>query len=76
MSDITGSQRERTDKVRLKKEKLAGFFYDLAKLVFAGTIVTSIPAITNLKDVDAFTLFFGVCGTSFMAWIANRILTY
>ena len=62
----------------LRREKLATFFYDLAKLVFAGTVVSVfIPIFSgraHLPDWGIF--FFGIVVTVVFAFIANRLLKF
>lgn len=71
--DIKKEVKER-DKSR--RESLGKFFYDLAKVAFAGLVVGGIAPLYNYTD-DAgnwYKVFAGVVFTSIFAWIGNKIL--
>lgn len=78
VNDITGSHKERTQKISLRKEKLSSFLYDMAKTVFTVMVVGNLVFLYR----DGFTLelivpiVFGVLTTYLLAWFANRILIY
>ena len=41
-------QRDEKDKMKTRKEKLAGYFYDLSKLIFTGLVLGGIvPVFTD-----------------------------
>ena len=70
-------EKERKEKDRTRREKLAGFFYDLAKLCFGGLVIGSLIAYNNesggsLQEI-AKTLF-GLAATLVLSTIANNIL--
>lgn len=60
----------------VRREKLAAFYYDLAKLVFAGTVLSVIvPVFTGEATLpDWGILSLGAIATYFFAYLANRIL--
>ena len=41
---ITGTHKQQEKKVSLKREKMAGFLYDMAKIIFSATVITSVMA--------------------------------
>lgn len=71
-------QRDEKDKVKVRKEKLAAYFFDLSKLIFAGLVLGGMSSFFT----DSFTLanialmFVGVALTYVTAFLANRILKY
>lgn len=68
---------EAKEKKRAGREKLAGFFYDLAKLVFAGLVIGGIsPIFTDLAPTDANIVIIasGMALTIALAYFANRIM--
>ena len=49
---IQEHKREFKEKDKVRKEKLAGYFYDLSKLSFAGLVIGIIlPLFTNVGDL-------------------------
>jgi hypothetical protein len=60
----------------VRKEKIAGYFFDLSKLSFAGMVIGGItPLFTNTdNEVNYFTSFIGLVSTYIFAFTANRIL--
>lgn len=70
------NKRERESK---RKEKLAEFlFYDMAKIIFAGTVLIFAEPIVKKEYYDSesaiFILLIGVSGTIIFAFCASRIL--
>lgn len=65
-----------TNKTNIRKEKLAGFFFDLAKLVFAGLVVGSItPMFTDSFKWENIVFFVsGSYATFILARFANNCL--
>lgn len=76
------TKRKTADKVEqrnnVRKEKLAGFFYDLAKLIFAALVLGGLsPLLTDDKTIINWTIFIlGLIATSSLALFANQILKY
>ncbi len=70
--------REEKDKTKLRKEKLAGYFYNLSQLTFTGTGVGGVlPFLKGEATMgDIFVLVFGAVTTYGFAAIANKILKY
>lgn len=69
------NKRERESK---RKEKLAEFLYDMAKIIFAGTVLIFAEPIVKKEYYDSesaiFILLIGVSGTIIFAFCASRIL--
>ena len=67
---------ERKEKDRTRREKLAGFFYDLAKITFAGLVIGVLsPIMSGVNELsDWCSLFIGVMLTVLSAMLANKIL--
>ena len=61
---------------KTQKEKLAGFYYDLAKLVFGAMVIGDITPylLGAAESVDFMALLAGGVATSLLAWFGNRIL--
>ena len=79
INDITGSQKQRFDKEKNRRDRMAAFFYDIAKLMFAGTIIANITVFLNeapIRIANIVVILLGLIWTYFFARIANRILTY
>lgn len=71
-------QRDEKDKIKVRKEKLAGYFYDLSKLIFAGLVLGGIvPVFTDgTYSPKLWILIAGCLATYLTAFLANRILKY
>lgn len=73
---INKSIKEKQEKDNSRRDKLAGYFFDLSKLVFAALVLGGLTPI--FADVDAHiswgTVLMGVLSTFFLAFFANRIL--
>ena len=79
MSDFSKSheiRKERKEKDKVRREKLAGFFYDAAKLVLAGLVIGGITPVYAdcAQDLNLYVIFIGSIATILLAWIANQIL--
>lgn len=61
---------------KTQKEKLAGFYFDLAKLVFGAMVIGDLtPYLLGTADSVNFTILLGGgVATSSLAWFGNRIL--
>ena len=76
------SNRKRTEKIEqrnnVRKEKLASFFYDLAKLIFATLGLGGLsPLLTNSDTIINLQIFIlGLIATFSLAFFANPILRY
>ena len=70
-----GLLRERKEWERSRKENLSKFFYDLAKLTFAGSVIAGIiPLWKNPGDLSLWMLVVtGLVCTGVIAASANRI---
>ncbi|MBQ6760198.1 MAG: hypothetical protein IJP47_02070 [Prevotella sp.] len=57
---------------------MAGFLYDMAKIIFSATVITSVMAFAedNFESFHLFLLIGGFITTWLCAWWANRVLTY
>ena len=69
-------RKDRKEKDKTRREKLAGFFYDLAKITFAGLVIGVLtPILSGVNGVsDWCSLFIGVVLTVLSAMLANKIL--
>ena len=67
---------ELREKDKVRREKLAGYFYDLSKLSFAGIFVSVIvPLFTETLNLRMWIVaIFGVVLTILSARLANKIL--
>lgn len=72
--------RKAREEARIKndtrREKLAGYFFDLSKLVFAGVVIGGLtPMFSNsASEIGWMTISTGVITTYIFASLANRIL--
>ena len=70
--------RDEKDKTKVRKEKLAGYFYNLSQLIFTGTgvggVLPFLQGTASLGDISV--LVFGAVATVGCAYFANRILKY
>lgn len=79
MSNFSRKMEERKDrkeKDKTRREKLAGFFYDLAKLCFGGLVVGSLISYSNdgVNMYEITKTVFGIASTMVLSKIANEIL--
>lgn len=70
--------RDEKEKVKVRKEKLGGYFYNLSQLVFTGTGVGGVlPFLQGTASLgDMSVLVFGAVATAVFAYAANRVLKY
>lgn len=70
--------RDEKDKTKVRKEKLAGYFFDISKLSFGAMVLGGFtPMITGEFDyMNLLYVLFGVCMTILFAIVGNRILKY
>lgn len=67
--------REHKEKDGRRRDRLAAFFFDLAKLVFASLAIGGItPLLSGSGDGNWAVVLFGVVATCALAAIGNRIL--
>ena len=66
------------EKTKVRKKKLAGYFYNISQLTFTGTGVGGfLPLLQGDVGVgNIIVLIFGIAMTSAFAVAANRILKY
>lgn len=59
-----------------RREKLAGYFFDLSKLIFAGMVIGLIlPLLSDTENVKMWIIaVFGIILTTLSALLANKIL--
>lgn len=71
-------QRDEKDKIKSRKEKIAGYFYDLSKLTFAALVLGGMSSLYT-DDFKPYTIYVVIAGlvlTYITAFSANRILKY
>ena len=67
-------KREGREKDKVRREKLAGYFFDLSKLCFAG-IGIILPLFSNIDDIKMWIIsILGIALTTLSALLANKIL--
>lgn len=71
-------QRDEKDKMKIRKEKLAGYFYDLSKLIFTAMVLGGMSSLYtgDFKPYTVYVVFAGIILTYITAFCANRILKY
>lgn len=81
MSSIWSEQQKARTEVKernkVSREKLAGFFYNLAQLTFAALVlggITPIYASPNAVEVNWAVIASGIVLTCALAYLAHRIL--
>ena len=59
-----------------RREKLAGYFFDLSKLIFAGMVIGRIlPLLSDTENAKMWIIaVFGIILTTLSALLANKIL--
>ncbi|MCD8267393.1 MAG: hypothetical protein LUD46_02295 [Parabacteroides sp.] len=69
-------KKDTKEKDKVRREKLAGYFFDLSKLSFAGLVVSvTLPLFSNIGDMKIwFAALFGIILTMSSALLANKIL--
>lgn len=76
-SKMQEEKKERKEKDKTRREKLAGYFFDLSKLSFAGLVVGGIVSIKpdNIDySIEIYRAIIGCFFTISLARIANIIL--
>ena len=76
--DTRNEKKERVERDFKVREKLAGFFFDLAKRVFAAMVLVGGVSIITGEPTSsqALLVIFGLFFTSFIALIGYKILKY
>lgn len=75
-SEKQEAKKEVKEKDKTRRDKLAGYFFDLSKLSFAGIVISIIlPLFSNVGDVKIWiAALFGITLTVLSALLANKIL--
>lgn len=75
-SEKQEAKKEVKEKDKTRRKKLAGYFFDLSKLSFAGIVISIIlPLFSNVGDVKMWiAALFGITLTVLSALLANKIL--
>ncbi|MDO4179872.1 MAG: hypothetical protein Q4D36_01135 [Bacteroidales bacterium] len=70
------ARKEGKEKDKVRREKLAGFFYDIAKLSFAGLVIGFVmPIFSDMRNENNwYVIIIGVVLTVLSALLANKIL--
>lgn len=70
------AKKEGREKDKVRREKLAGYFFDLSKLSFAGLFIGLVlPLFSNVSDITIWlAVLFGSIVTISSALLANKIL--
>ena len=69
-------KKEVKEKDRVRREKLASYFYDSSKLVLAGVVIGGLTPIytQQTEEVNLGVILMGSVATILLAWIGNKIL--
>lgn len=75
-SEQQKKQGEAKEKNRVRKEKLAGFFFDIAKLTYAGMVIGVVmPMLSDYDNAKSWVAAsFGMLLTTASAMLTNKIL--
>ncbi len=75
-SDQQEIKKEGKEKDKMRREKLAAYFFDLSKLSFAGLVISIIlPLFSNVGNTILWlAVLFGTILTISSAMLANKIL--
>lgn len=77
MADITGTNKERYDKTIRRREKLAGYYFDMSKLIFAATVLANFNTLKgDIVFVDILQLVIGLGSTAGFAVIGNKVFKF
>ena len=75
---ITQQEKAKREKEKdsTRREKLAGYFFDLSKLIFTAIVLGGLtPLFTDSYDnIKWISILFGAASTYFFAFFANKIL--
>ena len=69
-------KKENREKEKIRQEKLAGYFFDISKLSFAGLVIGIVlPLFSNVEDLKIWSaVILGIILTILAASLANKIL--
>lgn len=69
-------KREGREKDKVRREKLAGYFFDLSKLCFAGLVIgIVVPLYSDISNENNwYSICTGIILTIMSAYLANKIL--
>jgi predicted ABC-type exoprotein transport system permease subunit len=69
-------KKENREKEKIRQEKLAGYFFDISKLSFAGLVIGIVlPLFSNVEDLKIWSaVVLGIVLTILAASLANKIL--
>ena len=73
---MSGKFAERQERNRTRREKLAGYFFDISKLIFAGLVIGGLTPLLR-EDYGSMSwavIVSGAAATCIFAVFANRIL--
>lgn len=75
-SELQAIKQEGREKDKVRKEKHAGYFFDLSKLSFAGLVIgVVIPLYSNISDENNwYSICTGIILSVISALLANKIL--
>ena len=75
-SENIEQRKEVKEKDRVRREKLASYFYDSSKLVLAGVVIGGVTPIytDNTEEINLGVVLIGSIATILLAWIGNKIL--
>ena len=75
-SENIEQRKEVKEKDRIRREKLASYFYDSSKLVLAGVVIGGVTPIytDNTEEINLGVVLIGSIATILLAWIGNKIL--
>lgn len=77
MTDVTGTNKERYDKTIRRREKLAGYYFDMSKLIFAATVLANFNALKgDIVIIDILQFVIGIGCTVVFAAIGNSVLKF
>ena len=67
---------EDNNKKKTRREKLAGYFYDISKLTYAALVLGGIvPVLTKTKvEINILAIVFGIFMSFVFAYFDNKIL--
>lgn len=79
MSNFSEQQKAKTEvkeKNKVRREKLAGYFFDLSKLIFAALVLGGISPLfsENSQSISWWSIIVGGYATYIFAYFANKIL--
>ena len=78
MEETSGSNKERFEKTLRRKDKLAGFLYDIAKAIFTMMVLANIGIwfTQGFSMGIVYIVILGLIATYALAWFANQLYKY